>query len=305
MLIDKVLYPTDFSRCSEQALDHGLFLAREFDAELHMLHALVLHEEDPNDPRQHFPEAAELLRRLSDVARSELARLAAHPRGEGVTIFESEKRGFSAGSVILEHAQEIGADLIVMGTHGRRGPSRFFLGSVAEGVVRHAHCPVLTLREQKEPRGLDAIHSVLAPVDFSEHSKAGIQAGKELAARCGARLEVLHVVELPPVPTLYGQYAVVQATERLKRHSEDALSKLVEETPGPTVEYGVHLAEGTPAHEIAAYAKKNESGLIVIPTHGLTGIEHMLIGSTAERVIRQAGCPVFTVKPFGKSLTAT
>lgn len=304
MNIQKVLYPTDFSECSEQALDHALFLARELGAELHMLHAVVLHADDPHDPKVHFSEFSDLLQRLSDVASSELARLAEHPRGDGLTIHQIEKRGYSAASVILEHAEEIEADIIVMGTHGRRGPGHFFLGSVAEHVVRYATCPVLTLRQQKQPRALEAIRNILVPVDFSDHSKEGLETAKELALLCHAKLQLVHVIEVRKLPPFYGPLDVEDVIENRKRSSAASLQKLADREIGTTVATDLHVLQGpTAAHTITDFAAENDSDLIVIPTHGLTGIERILLGSVAERVIRLAKCPVFTVKPFGTSLT--
>ena len=302
MNVKKVLYPTDFSRCSKQALDEALYMASRLDAELFMLHAVVLHEADPNNPEHHFPEAAELVRILSEMATTEMASLAAHPLGRDVVTHQTEQPGFSASEVVLDYAGEIDADLIVMGTHGRWGPGRLFLGSTAEETVRYARCPVLTVREQEEPQGLESIQSILVPVDFSAHAKLGIEAAKSLAARTGARLQVLHVVELRAAPSLYDISVIEDFTDHVRQHAADALARLVEESPGPEVACDLHVVEGVAAHAISEFAEEHESGLVVIPSHGLTGIERVLIGSTAEGVIRLAPCPVLTVKPFGKNL---
>ena len=301
MKVETILYPTDFSRCSKQALDHALFLATEFDADLHMLHAVVLHGDDPGDPERRFPGLAEIEERLSGLARSELTQLAAEPRKEGLTIYEKEERGFSAPEVILDYAQGCDADLIVMGTHGRRGPGRFLMGSVAERVVRSAACPVLTLREQKEYRSPGAIRSVLVPVDFSDHSTAGIQTAREFAARCDARVDLVHVVELAAHPTFYPTTALVRAADSLKGQAAEALTDLANDTAGPAVEVDTWVLEGRAADSLLAFSKEKKSDLIVIPTHGLGGVEHMLVGSTTTRVLRRAGCPVLTLKPFGRS----
>lgn len=302
MIVKKVLYPTDFSSCSKQALDEALYMASKFDAELFMLHAVVLHEADPNNPEHHFPEAAELVRLLSEMATTEMASLAARPSGREVVTHQTERPGFSASEVVLDYAAEIDADLIVMGTHGRWGPGRFFLGSTAEETVRYARCPVLSVREQEEPQGLETIRNILVPVDFSAHATEGIQVGKEMAARTGARLQVLHVVEIRTAPSLYDVSMMEDLTDHVMQHATDALARLVQESPGPEVDCDLHLVEGAAAHAISDFADEHDSGLVVIPSHGLTGVERVLLGSTAEGVIRQAPCPVLTVKPFGKTL---
>ena len=172
MNIRRILYPTDFSATARQALTHALFLAEEYDAELHLLHAVVLHEYDPNDPEHHFPEPKELLKRMFEVADSGIAGLIDDQSAEALQIVEATRKGFAAGQVILDYAAEVDADLIVMGTHGRRGAARLLLGSVAAEVVRRAKCPVMTLCHADEPRTIEAIEKVLVPIDFSEHSLA-------------------------------------------------------------------------------------------------------------------------------------
>ena len=143
--VRKVLYPTDFSACARSALDDAIFWAQEFDAELHMLHAVVLHQADPGNPDKQFPGELDLMQSLHEVAGSQLAHLAGLPASTGIRIIQQTQPGYSAAEVVLDHAQEIDADLIVMGTHGRRGMRRLVLGSDAEQIVRQADVPVLLL----------------------------------------------------------------------------------------------------------------------------------------------------------------
>jgi len=149
--VSSILYPTDFSVTAKQALNHALFLAEQFEAELHMLHAVILHESDPRAPERRFPEPSDILQNLFEIADSEMAQIIEANQAKTFTLKEAKVKGFSAGQVILDYAQEHDIDLIVMGTHGRRGPARMFLGSVAEEVIRHANCPVLTLRSRDQP----------------------------------------------------------------------------------------------------------------------------------------------------------
>lgn len=303
--IRRLLYPTDFSETAEQALPHALFLAEQFAAELHMLHAVVLHENDPRDPERRFPEASEILEHLFEIADSELARLVEANQSKTFTLKEARVRGFSAGEVILDYAAEHDIDLIVLGTHGRRGPARMFLGSVAEEVVRLADCPVLTLRRQKEPRTIEAIQRILVPIDFSRHSQQALSHARELAAIYGASLQLLHAIEEPVYPYFYapaGGFSVAKQLDELRAKTDEALAKLLAESGGPEVPVERFVVNGRPAVEITRFAEEHDSDLMVIATHGLTGLERLLVGSTAERVVRQSPCPVFTVKSFGKQL---
>ncbi len=305
MKIRRILYPTDFSAAAGQALGHALFLAEQFEAELHMLHAVVLHDYDPQDPEQTFPEPSAILKQLFEIADSEMAKLAAHGKSKTFTVKEAKVRGFSAPDVIIDYAAEHDADLVVMGTHGRRGPARLLLGSVAAEVVRRAPCPVLTLRQQEKPRSGEALDRLLVPIDFSEHSRTALAHAKHLAALYGAALQLLHCVEEPAYPYFYapiGGLAVADHFAELERKSLEALAKLAAETPGPEVASENFVAHGRASAEIVRFAGEHDSDMVVIATHGLTGLERMFLGSTAEEVVRGATVPVFTVRPFGKSL---
>ena len=303
--IRSILYPTDFSDTAQQALNHALFLAEQFEAELHMLHAVILHENDPRAPERRFPEPSDLLQNLFEIADSEMARIIEAHQAKTFTVKEAKVKGFSAGQVILEYADLNEIDLIVMGTHGRRGPARMFLGSVTEEVIRQANCPVLTLRRRDTPPSGDAMEKILVPIDFSEHSKAALSYAREIAALYDSSLQLVHAIEEPIYPYFYapaGGFAVAQQLEELRTKTDQALDKLLAESEGPEVPSEKFVVTGRPAIEITRLADEQSSDMIVIATHGLTGLERLLVGSTAEQIVRLSNCPVFTVKSFGKSL---
>lgn len=300
--VRKVLYPTDFSACARSALDDAIFWAQEFGAELHMLHALVLHQADPANPDKQFPGQRELMQSLHEVAGSQLAHLAGLPMSTGVRIVEETQPGYSAAEVVLDHALEIGADLIVMGTHGRRAVTRFLLGSVADRVVRHSRCPVLTIRSGEERESLRAVRRILVPVDFSDHSREALETGRELASKFAADLLVMHVVELYTLPSFYGPSMIATDTDALRERALAELEDLLQNGRGPDVPTEVRVVYGRPSEKIVETAKDERAGLIVIPSLGLTGLNHVLLGSTAEQVLRRAPCPVLTLKALGKSL---
>lgn len=299
--IKRILYPTDFSLSSLHALSHALLLAEQHDAELDLLHARVLHEDDPAP--HDFPEPAEILRRLFELADSELQQQLGLERVHAVTLKEVSRRGYSAPEVILGYQEESDADLIVMSTHGRRGVGRFFLGSVTEAVLRHAGCPVLTLRAGKTPPEVAGIDRILVPLDFSEPSREALVHARELARSFGATIQLLYVVQITSHPYFYVP-TQVEIWEKRRKCAADELEKLSREVLGDSVPHETHVAEGRPASEIADFAEKNGSDLVVIATHGLSGLERVLLGSTTAEVVRSVDCPVFTVMSHGKSLTA-
>jgi nucleotide-binding universal stress UspA family protein len=175
---------------------------------------------------------------------------------------------------------------------------------VAEEVVRLSRCPVFTIRERREPRLVEEIERILIPIDFSEHSRHALRYAKQVAASYGARLQLLHVIENVIHPSFYALDRL-HSSELLgviPKKARRALERFLDETAGPELTTEVHVIEGRAAADITAYAKELDSDLIVIATHGLTGIEHLLTGSVTEKVVRHASCPVFTVTVYGKNL---
>lgn len=304
LAIKRILFPTDFSRCADQALNHALYLARQYGAELHLLHTIVPLEYDANNPSHHFPDMAALAARLQQIASDRMSAALAARAVDGLQITAAQRQGISIAPTILEYVEEQDVDLIVMGTHGRRGLGHLFLGSVAEEIVREAPCPVFTIRERKEPRPVEAIRQILVPIDFSEHARDALLYALQFADSYGAHLHLLHVIETNAVPPFYIGLNIsgYDSTPDLKARVEKALQQLSEELPAAQVPVTTHLLEGYAAHDIVHFAEQQAIDLIVIATHGLTGFKHLLLGSVTEKVVRRAPCPVFTVKAFGKSL---
>ncbi len=298
--LQRILFPTDFSASAERALDLSLLLAGAFDAELHMFHAVVLHQDDPHNPAHHFPDPEAIHRRLEELADSEMARLLDRGRAVEVKIKRVKSRGISAAPTILDYANEWGADLIVIGTHGRRGPSHLFLGSVAEEVVSHASCPVLTARTAEPSESAGPVDSILVPVDFSEHSRRSLMVGQEMATVYEAEVHALHVVERVDFPSYYRP--ALDSSKELARRATEALDTLVRETLGEGRARKSVILGDRAAPEIAEFAEREGSDLVVIATHGLGGLERFLFGSTAKRVVQLSPVPVLMLKAFGKRL---
>ncbi|MFB6368144.1 MAG: universal stress protein [Gemmatimonadota bacterium] len=302
--IDRILFPTDFSESSHQALPYAVALAETHDAELHLLHASVLHASDPANPSHHFPEMENLTTELEERADERMKELTSEHAPDGLTVVREQRRGISAPPVILEYVDEEEIDLVVMGTHGRRGLRHLMLGSVTEEVVRQAPCPVLTVRELETPGAVEGFETVLAPVDFSEHSELALRHAVGLAQDFGADLQLLHVVEEITYPDFYypapvtGEQMAAEIRERVKGRLEEAVARIGE----AGVSASVHVVEGRPAPGIAEFAEENGADLVVVGTHGLTGIKRALLGSVAEGVVRRSRPPVLTVKSSGRSL---
>jgi nucleotide-binding universal stress UspA family protein len=215
------------------------------------------------------------------------------------------ERDVAPAPAILRYADTHRVDLIMMGTHGRRGVSRMLLGSVAEVVVRHATCPVLTFHADQEQGPVPhPVKSILVPIDFSEHSRFGLAHAQEWAALYNARLDLLHVVEdyLHPAFYMANAFSIYDAQPEIKEKARLHLEWFYSKEQGATESVRYHVRSGRAPSEIVDFAEEVGSDLIIMPTHGLTGLDRFLLGSIVEKVIRHSGCPVLTVKPFGKSL---
>lgn len=300
--LNTVLFATDFSTLANQALDYALELAQKHGAVLYMLHAVVLHADDPNDPAHLFPDAEEIRRRLEEIAERRMAtQLQDRATGE-VEVVRAQRRGISTAPVILEYAGEIDADVIVMSTHGRRGLSAVLLGSVTEEVVRLSACPVLTIRGRDGSTPSPRVEDVLVPVDFSEHSSRAVRYAGEVCRTYGARMHLIHVFEQPVYPEVYlGGVASLPSFASVEGSLREALLEVGAQA-GADVETTIHVRDGRAVRGILDAATELRPDLIVIATHGLSGMKHALLGSVTEKVVRGADCPVLTVKPFGKSL---
>jgi nucleotide-binding universal stress UspA family protein len=304
--VKKILLPTDFYPCAEQALEHALYLTKEYGAELHMLHVTVFYQGDIHNPAACFYNIDEIDQRMKDLAIMEMKSML-NSRAEDLDrVVMTQKQGRAAADAILKYADSNDIDLIVMGTHGRRGLGHLLLGSVAEKVVRLAECPVLTIRAREELQRIKGCGRILVPLDYSEHAKVALNHAREIAFTYGAKLQLLHVIEETAVPDFYGMGESTSHLRRdvLRERAKNAMQELSAGSTGPEVDTELHVIEGYAPRDIVEFAANNHSDLIVIATHGLTGIKHLLLGSVAEKTVRMAPCPVFTVKAFGKRLAA-
>jgi nucleotide-binding universal stress UspA family protein len=200
---------------------------------------------------------------------------------------------------IVDQAVGIPADVIVMGTHGRRGFDRLLLGSVAEKVLRKAPCPILTVPPHASvtaPAGV-TFRRILCPMDFSPSALQAFGFALDLARQGGGVVTVLHVIEwlteeeLRPNP----QFSVVEYRQQLIELAQARLRTLIAEAkPGCATEDVVMV--GRAHREIVQTAAANQTDLIVMGAQGRGGIGLALFGSTTQQVVRAAECPVLTVR---------
>jgi len=295
--INRILWPTDLSQGASRAFPHALALADWHDAELHVVNVREGAPDVQKDMAAAFPLSTGDLGNLIDAtgAPPESVDLG------DVALVQDQIEHAAPAEALVRYADEQDVDLVVMGTHGRRGLERLLIGSVAEEVLRRAPCPVLTVRDSDDAPSAWNVGSILAPVDFSEASSSAVQHSKELALTYGAQITLLHAVEEVMYPSAYGmEIADVPGPDVIER-VEEGLADMAREEIGyehVVVESRIGYAPST----ILDYVENNDVDLIVIATHGRSGIERLLLGSVTERVVRRASVPVFVVKSFGKSL---
>ncbi len=304
MTPQRLLVPTDFSPHADAALSHAVSLADRFEATLHLLHVI-------NDPRAGWyglGDAEVQIDRLKEITESKASErlddMARDSAAIEVKTTVVQRLNLDVADAIQEYVTGHTIDLVVMGTHGRQGLGRLVLGSVANRLIRRTACPVMTVRRRDEETDSAPdvnYENVLAPIDFSDHSRTALRLSKEIVARYGAMQHLLFVAEKRVLPTFSDTgipgVGVVEMDPDIVANAEAALDEFNEQVGGPAVASAVHVEEGDVAQDIIDFAETNEVDLIVMATRGLTGIDRFVLGSNTERVVRAAPCPVLTVPP--------
>jgi nucleotide-binding universal stress UspA family protein len=296
LTIRRILFPTDFSDNAARAFPRAVSLADRHDAELHVVHVT----EPSTTPSKHS-------KRGLPVSPDVLSEWLGQPSMEAgldlddLTIIQKQISSGTPPERLLAYVEDQGIDLVVMGTHGRRGVQRMLLGSVTEEVVRKAPCPVLTVNPEAEIQPTPTLRRILVPVDFSDAAKAAVRHAQQLALLYGAKLHLLHVVEEVVYPSAYGVEPPVLPIEDVVNRVETSMGAMVRDELGDE-HVEVTATVGYAPMTILDYAEDTGADLIVIATHGRSGLDRVLLGSVAERVLRQSPIPVFVVKPEQKSL---
>jgi len=286
MSLQKILCPIDLSAGSGRAMAVAARIAGEADAELVLLHAWQV-------PAGIFPMEqpipAELLQRMNDEAQRGLEAAVREAATLGARRVTPALRHGIPWMSIVDTLEDPAFDLVVIGTHGRTGLARILLGSVAEKVVRHAPCPVLAIRPAGEPKPFT---HALCPTDFSEDSRRAIDFAAELVRPGGAGITLLHVIEAPV--SYSGELPDPDLIRELDRRSADQLEAWAARLRSmSSIPVTTQSRVGWPGAEILAAVDHDPSiDLVVMGSHGRTGIKRVLLGSVAEKVVRHARCPV-------------
>ncbi|MCF7886136.1 MAG: universal stress protein [Candidatus Marinimicrobia bacterium] len=143
------------------------------------------------------------------------------------------------------------------------------------------------------------VNKILCPLDFSEHSMEALDNAIELAQNLSSKIILVNVISpipVVPTPSHPGEFNIASYREMLKESSENNLDSIVKNNLPEDLEYEKIIRTGDPAQEIDKVAKELDVDLLVISTHGRSGLGHLLFGSVAEKIIRHTSCPVLTIK---------
>jgi nucleotide-binding universal stress UspA family protein len=301
LTLRRILVPIDFSPESLKTIRYAKRLSERFGAKLHLVHVLTPLTSAVVPRRMPLPSisseqlAADAAKRLRELAAE--FSLPTRPRPYSVATGR-------IADEISKAARVTRAELIAIATRGYTGLKRAFLGSTTETVVRNAPCPVLVVRENERWSGNQSarkaplqFRKILVPLDFSEASRLGLEYALAFAQEFHAAVVLFHAVMVTGL-VLANRHTAAQlptliASQRDYAKGEmEELRKVISRKGG---EVETKIAVGSPVEQIANHVAKAGVDLIITSTHGRSGLSRVFIGSTAERIVRYATCPVLVV----------
>ena len=301
--MQRVLCPVDFSGPSRHALAHGAAVAAWYKARLVVLHVRGAApsygvaasfgggKDVPASPADAGAEGMlALLRRF-------VGPVADRPQVDLLVADAPDAR-----SEIVEQADALNADLLVMGAHGRSGVERLLLGSVTERVLRLSRCPVLVVPHHAadpHPDGAPPFSQILCAIDFSSGSTYALSCALDLAQDAAAHLTLLHAIEMPPelreVP-VHGEVNVDAVRAAAEAACLQRLRSLVPAASRDRCTVHTAVVEGRAQREILKQAEARGADLIVMGVQGRGALDLLLFGSNTHAVILGSRCPVLAVR---------
>jgi len=286
---ERILVPTDMSAFSDLALRYALHFNERLGSKITLLHAEEISWLAEDHPVGYYfesvPEArTALTKQLHDYAASHVPATV-----HATTLFEDEAPELA----IVRIARDINADLIIMGTHGRRGIRRAILGSVAEYVLRETDVPVITVNPALfAPDETIGIRTVLCPVNFTAIARESLAQASAIAELFGAQLVVMHVCE-GSEPQLFSDV-------------EKQFGIWVDPDVRARTRYREIVVHGHAAEQVLAVADHVSADLLVIGAQHRPFVDATVIGNTTETITRFAKRAVMTVirRPLASQKTA-
>jgi len=291
--VKTVLVATDFSECSSDALAWARHLAGRHGARLVVHHALAPPQGAPAFPEL-VPYPPELHEHYRSAAQDRLDEAAAAATREGLEASMDLQVG-PAVPTILMAAEKNEADVIVTGTRGLSGLRHVLLGSTAERLVQRSPLPVLAVHPGMQAP--ERIARLLVPSDFSDDDQRPLEAAVHLLCDDDTEIVLFHAFHVPVEYThLAGGFVVPDLARSALGEAREALERVAGPMRAAGRNVTVAAREGYAAQAIEIEARERGVDLIAMGTHGRSFLPHVVLGSTAERVVQHAPCPVLTLR---------
>lgn len=294
--IDRILCPIDFSEFARDALEHAVALANWYRAALTLMHVIETPLLSIDELAAGYASFEPLPDR--DTVAEDLRQFARPVLGSIDVPLDVLVTVGTPAIAIQADAERMGADLVVIGTHGRSGFRGFLLGSVAERLLRTLAVPLLIVPPLVKRPETVIYETILCPVDFSDESMRALDYALSLAQESGARIILLHVLEGFLDDLNPQQARDVSVGEYLGDAEHEVSARLRAAVPEEARVWAhpvEQIARGRAYRQIVAAADRERAGLIVMGVRGKGALNRFFFGSTTEHVIREAHCPVLTL----------
>lgn len=278
MVMKKILVPTDFTENAQNAFDLAFEVARDNKAKMYLLHVVeypIGATIDPIGVSIVQPTDTQLIDELTNNAREKLKTIEEKLVKDGMQVETSVDLG-NAYLNIVDKVKDGDIDMVIMGSHGASGFKEFIIGSNAEKVVRHATCPVITI---KQPLHINDVNSIVYASDFNDVSKDVIMNLKQLQRIFNAKIHFVRI----NTPNNFEKDRV------MRRLIENLIEKNEFLNCDYTIYNDIYEEDG-----LINFAEDIKADMIAMATHGRTGISHLISGSIAEDVVNHAKRPVWT-----------
>lgn len=287
-----VVCPVDFSEFSSRALAHAAAWAGWYEARLSVVHVWTPSATlNPGD----LPVAL-LVPEERDALLQRVTALVAPYQAEGIPVTVLLREGPPVDE-ILDVIRQAGADLLVLGTHGRSGFERLLLGSVTERLLHKAPCPVLTVPATAGAAAAKVSYKkIVCPLDQTANPGPGLASALSLSRQNDAVLVLVHVVEPIQNPPGLSTFDVTAYQADLNQEWKRSLHELAVESAKEWDRIEERVPVGKPSTEVLRIAEEEGADLIVMGVQERGAFDLTIFGSTSQHVVRRAACPVLTVR---------
>ena len=290
--IKKILCPVDFFPASDAAVSHAAALAGNYEASIHLLHVIT---PVAVGTYEYAIDTAELMKSMEERSTDELKKLAAKVKEASISC----EFQICVGDVYdeIKRAIEVARpEIVVMGTHGRRGVERWFIGSTTEKLLRHSPVPLITISAAGEKPAAPRFQRILVTTDFSDGTPDALAYAFSVAQENESQISLLHVIH-DVAADVSGKYR-----DSLIEGVHKQLNDLVPAEAKNWCDVNTRVDTGIPYRIILRILEDEKIDLVVMNIHGKGMLDRALLGSTAERVVRVAPCPVMLIPPMKRKL---